>query len=187
MTTVVQADAKTRFTLRLLTSSQSSSRRRIQYILFIIKKMEVSMRNQKQHAHGHQTNLTKHQAPRTPCLNRRGRRGFGTLVEATFRELGCEVEFAFDIHAAQHKISSGRADIIILDWMLNSPCECRSYTRAGYSFVGKIQAPASSFANYYPFQRLDAAQVRLPESLFYTHADHWQKPLRRQDLARKTS
>jgi CheY-like chemotaxis protein len=112
------------------------------------------------------------------------------LVDSTFRSLGCETEFALDPREAQRKISSGKSDIIVLDWLLDSRVSADQVVARAMASLEKFERRnrrgSAGKTRIITYSGLDGHDIHLPISRHYEHVDHWQKPLRRQDLARKT-
>lgn len=107
-------------------------------------------------------------------------------VEKIFRELGAEVTFATDPNEARRKISSGKADIIILDWLLNQTTSADEVVEQAVRMLQRFSAedprPHADKPKIVTYSGLAGTEINLPESPYYQHMDHWQKPLRHTDL-----
>lgn len=107
-------------------------------------------------------------------------------LEKIFRELGAEVSFARDPNEARRKISSGKADIIILDWLLNQTTSADEVVGQAVNLLQRFSKPSDRSGADKPkivtYSGLAGAEIHLPDSPFYQHMDHWQKPLRYRDL-----
>lgn len=106
-------------------------------------------------------------------------------MEKIFRELGAVVTFALDPNEARRKISSGKADIIILDWVLNHSTSADEVMEQAVRMLQRFSTPGqpnADKAKIVTYSGLTDVEITLPESPYYQHMDHWQKPLRHTDL-----
>lgn len=110
-------------------------------------------------------------------------------VEATFRQFGCNVEFALDAQEAQRKVSAGKADIIILDWMLDHQTSADQVVQASIRRMDRFPPSRDRDRLHIPkiitFSSKDESEIYLPDSRYYKHMAHWHKPLRYPELTRK--
>jgi len=139
----------------------------------------------KGHREGHQTLLTKHPRRVPNILIVDDDVDSALNMDSMFRPLGCNVEIALDPNEAQRKISSGKADVIVLDWLLDTRTSADQVVARAIHLLEKFGTP-HHLARIITFSSLNASEVKLPFSPYYVHADHWQKPLRRPELTRKT-
>lgn len=110
-------------------------------------------------------------------------------VQKTFGQMGCNIDFAFEAEEARYKISSGKADIIILDWMLNGNTSADQVMEGAIRRLKKFGRPdggSSSKIKIITYSGKDSSDIHLPESPFFEHLDHWHKPILYPELIRKT-
>lgn len=111
------------------------------------------------------------------------------LVASIFWQLGCHTTFALDIHEAQRRIIDGKADIIILDWVLSERSMADQVLNRSIKTINKFlplrQRLSQHRAKIISYSSLESSQIRLPESQFFEHLDHWQKPMGHRDLVRR--
>lgn len=140
---------------------------------------------------GHQTSVQKHlrQIPNVLIVD--DDVDAALMIESIFREFGCTISFARNPFEAQKKMSSGKADIIVLDWLLDSRTFADKVVAQAVRRLVKFNPP-DHLAQIHKckivtYSSLDSSDVVLPESPFYIHLDHWKKPLGRTELARKAA
>jgi CheY-like chemotaxis protein len=113
------------------------------------------------------------------------------LVESIFRQFGCETTYALDSVEAKKQIISGKADIIILDWVLNEKTRADQVLLQSIKFIEKFNSLKKHLQNHkikiISYSSLNENELELPKSLYFEHFDHWQKPIGRTDLIHKTS
>ena len=108
-------------------------------------------------------------------------------IETIFRQFGCYITYATEEKEASKYISSGKADIIILDWMLNKGTLIYKSLRT----IKKFKSLRHKFLFNRPliitYSTLNRDRLCLPETNFFTHIDHWKKPLSYKEILTKTS
>lgn len=110
-------------------------------------------------------------------------------VQKTFGQMGCNIEFALDASEARRKIISGKADIIILDWMLDHRISADEIIAGAVERMRRFGGGRNGHSHrikVVTYSRRPDTEVSLPESIFFEHVGHWQKPIRYPELIRKT-
>ena len=108
-------------------------------------------------------------------------------IDAIFRMLGCETAYAIETEDAQQKIASGRFDIVVLDWYLD--------TKTGREIIeGALKRMSEDAQNHYfaspyrarviTYSALRHCEVSLPENNVFEHHGHWRKPINLASLRR---
>ena len=111
-------------------------------------------------------------------------------LEKVFREFGCDTTIASSAAEAQKHMLSRKADLVILDWMLD-------HDASADGVLTKVNQKLDRFFTQ-PFREDDKTaivthsclaqnEIKMPESGFYSHFAHWQKPLHRPLLIRNVS
>jgi CheY-like chemotaxis protein len=112
------------------------------------------------------------------------------LVASIFWQFGCNTAFALDQHEAQRRIIDGKADIIILDWKLGEQAQADHVLRQSIKTINKYMSLRERLtqhkAKIVSYSTLTDSAIHLPESHFFEHLDHWQKPMGHRDLIRRT-
>lgn len=147
------------------------------------------MINKKQPSH-HQTRVDKYPRYVPNILIVDDDVDSAVAVESIFRQFGCNVVFALDPLEAGRKMSKRKSDIIILDWMLDPIVSADEVVAEAIRHIRKFDSYTDQGNAIRPkiitYSSLDGLEINLPESPFYHHLDHWQKPLRPSELAQKT-
>lgn len=114
-------------------------------------------------------------------------------LEKTLKNLGCDIITALDAADAQKKLMAGKVDLVILDWCLDRNQEAGQVLEKVARILKKFADPVDES---HPVQRktffvthssLNESQFTVPESDFFTRLEHWQKPVHRNDLVKKTT
>ncbi|MBC7753626.1 MAG: hypothetical protein H7Z71_05260 [Moraxellaceae bacterium] len=118
-------------------------------------------------------------------------------LERTVQNLGCDTVTALDAADAQKKLMAGKIDLVILDWHLDSNIEAgeilEKVTRTLKKFSrvnnrlneDQQQGPKKTFLVTH--SSLKESEIVVPESDYFKSLGHWQKPVDRNDLVKKTS
>jgi CheY-like chemotaxis protein len=149
------------------------------------------MRNKNVNRDGHQTSLQKHprHVPRVLVVD--DDVDAVLTIGSIFREFGCEISFALDSQQAQRKMSSGKPDIVVLDWLLDAKTSADWVVAQAVHRLEKFNPP-DHLAQIHKckiitYTSLERPDVALPESPYYIHLDHWKKSLTRPELVRKAT
>lgn len=106
-------------------------------------------------------------------------------VQGPFSRLGCNVEFALSAAEAKRKISSGKADLIILDWMLDHQAMGGEIVAEAARLREKLGVHAGRPANIVTFSSKKESEIYLPDNPHFKHVAHCRKPLVGADLTRR--
>lgn len=145
---------------------------------------------QHQHRAGHETYADKHprRVPRVLIVDDDIQSAL--IVQSTFRSLGCETEFALTTRDAQRKLSAAIWDIIVLDWMLDKKVSADQVMARAIRRIEKFEILGRRAMARKPkiitYSGLDEGKIHLPNSPFYVHFGHWQKPLLRPEMAKRS-
>ncbi|MBC85877.1 MAG: hypothetical protein CL677_01765 [Bdellovibrionaceae bacterium] len=111
-------------------------------------------------------------------------------VDEIFRKFGCQTDFAIEAKDATKKISSCKADIIILDWMLNESTG-REVIEKSLRTISKFEDLQEKFCLKKPkivtYSGIKSRELNIPRSDYFEHIDHWSKPMKYDDIANRTS
>lgn len=112
------------------------------------------------------------------------------IINHTFRHCDCTIDFAFTAEQGVRKINQEWYDLILLDWNLGQ-------TTGGdlLKSVLENQTLAQKFRRYaiHGAQRIitysatEVEKLALPESSYFVHFDHWQKPLDYKTISTQVS
>jgi CheY-like chemotaxis protein len=112
------------------------------------------------------------------------------LVASIFWQFGCNTAFALDTHEAQRRIIDGKADIIILDWLLGERAQADQVLAQSIKTINKYTNLRTRLshnrAKIISYSTLKDSAILLPKSQFFEHMDHWQKPMGHNDLIHRT-
>jgi CheY-like chemotaxis protein len=107
-------------------------------------------------------------------------------VQTVFTHLGCQTTCALNWHEAAKKICALKPDIIILDWMLDHQIDAgdvvKHCTKMFQKFDGERRNRAMRRPKIITYSSLGASEIELPDTPYFDHLDHWQKPVRQRDL-----
>lgn len=111
-------------------------------------------------------------------------------LEDIFRNLGCQASCVVDMQGAQRAIESGKADLIILDWMLGLEGTAEDLLEKTIRHIAKLDH-LHKLTRHLPtkivsYSSLDGEDINVPASPYFRHLDHWQKPIDYRSLVRKT-
>jgi len=103
-------------------------------------------------------------------------------IEMIFRDIGCATSFAIERQEAIHKLKNTAADLIILDWMLDST--------TGGELIKNISASGEAYTierGYRPkvitYSGLEDNQIAFPKNRWFEHIRHWTKPINYDEVA----
>ena len=116
-------------------------------------------------------------------------------LEKTVKNLGCDTLTALDAADAQKKLMAGKVDLVILDWCLDHNLEAgqilEKVARVLRKFSKQDQDQDSDSGQkkiyFVTHSSLAENQFKIPTSEFFTRIEHWQKPIHRNDLVKKTT
>lgn len=113
------------------------------------------------------------------------------LMDSLFRSFGCHTACTLEFNEAPRKISSGKADIIILDWMLGERMMADKVLNETIYIIEKYKSLRSQFCRQrtklISFSSLAAEELHIPDNLYFEHFDHWRKPMDRTELIRRAN
>ena len=92
---------------------------------------------------------------------------------------------------AAHKMSFQHVDFIVLDWVLGNNLFGDQLLKGSNRIIDAFKDLRSHFrrqrAKVITYSALDRSQAELPESRYFEHLDHWQKPAQYSDLVTRAS
>lgn len=113
------------------------------------------------------------------------------LVDSLFRNLGCQTTCAVDPFEAKKFMVNHKADIIILDWQLGNNIMADDLLFYSIKTLNKFSNsqynPDAHKIKIVSYSSLPAGAIYVPKSPYYVHVDHWQKPINRFELIRRTT
>lgn len=111
-------------------------------------------------------------------------------IDTIFKRFGCNTTFAFDCNEARKKISSGKADVIVLDWLLDHEIKADQIVRQSVRFIEKFDGLKRRLHRKPPkvitYSSLKNSNISFPKNDYFVHHDHWQKPIMYSDVTKKT-
>ena len=109
------------------------------------------------------------------------------LIESVFAHLGCQTECTLNPAEAKKRICSQKADVIILDWVLDECTDAKKITDHCQQIFDKF---GSQRAGRKPvivtYSGLRESEIDLLKSPYFDHLEHWQKPISHQELLRRS-
>lgn len=112
-------------------------------------------------------------------------------TESIFKQLGCKTILSDGHDGASHKMSFHDVDFIVLDWMLGDNLSADQLVKKSTRIIDAYKDLRSKFHNQHAkvitYSALDRSKVQLPESEYFDHLDHWQKPVNYTELTKRAS
>lgn len=112
-------------------------------------------------------------------------------TESIFKQLGCKTILSDGHDGASHKMSFQDVDFIVLDWMLGDNLSGDQLVKKSTRIIDAYKDLRSKFHNQHAkvitYSALDRSKVHLPESEYFDHLDHWQKPVNYTELTKRAS
>lgn len=112
-------------------------------------------------------------------------------VESIFKQLGCQTEVITQPDDLPRKISSTRADYIILDWRLGDQLLASQVVERATRFIDVFSDLRQMFVHARPkvitYSALPYSEISFPKTEYFDHLDHWQKPISFSELALRFS
>ncbi len=112
-------------------------------------------------------------------------------TESIFKQLGCKTIVSDGHDGASHKMSFQDVDFIVLDWMLGNNLSADELVKKSTRIINAFKDLKSRFqhqhAKVITYSALDKSKIHLPDSEYFDHLDHWQKPVNYSELARRAS
>lgn len=109
---------------------------------------------------------------------------------AVFRQMGCKTLVSSG-EDTERIIAFGDVDFIVLDWILGETKRGSQIVEKAAKIIQNISDLRDKFHRSRPkvvtYSVLRSSQIDLPESEYFYHVDHWQKPIRQDELAMRTS
>jgi len=107
-------------------------------------------------------------------------------VETIFHHLGCQTTCALNWNEARKKMCATKPDIIILDWLLdhevNAAQVIKHCSKTFSRFDRKTNYRTQNRPQIITYSSLTDAEIDVPESPYFDHLDHWQKPIPQREL-----
>jgi len=92
------------------------------------------------------------------------------LMDSMFRQFGCTTTCTLEFNDAPKRISSGKADIIILDWMLGERMMADKVLLESIHIIDKFKSLRSQFCQHktkiISYSSLREEQLSIPESKY---------------------
>ncbi|MBC7753625.1 MAG: hypothetical protein H7Z71_05255 [Moraxellaceae bacterium] len=112
-------------------------------------------------------------------------------TESIFKQLGCKTILSDGHDGASHKMSFQDVDFIVLDWMLGDNLSADQLVKKSTRIIDAYKDLRSKFHNQHAkvitYSALDRSKVQLPQSDYFDHLDHWQKPVNYTELTKRAS
>ncbi|OFZ32047.1 MAG: hypothetical protein A2622_12515 [Bdellovibrionales bacterium RIFCSPHIGHO2_01_FULL_40_29] len=114
-----------------------------------------------------------------------------SATASIFKQLGCKTIISDGHDGASHKMSFQDVDFIVLDWMLGDNLSADELVKKSTRIIDAFTDLRNKFqlhhAKVITYSALDRSKVQLPETKYFDHLDHWQKPVNYNELARRAS
>ncbi len=112
-------------------------------------------------------------------------------TEQVFKQLGCNTTVSDGHDGVSYKMSFQNYDFIVLDWMLGGDLKGDDVVKKSVETIELFNDLRLRFESKHPkiitYSVLSGPQVRLPKNKYFSHLDHWNKPVKYNDLAFKVS
>lgn len=112
-------------------------------------------------------------------------------TESIFKQLGCKTILSDGHDGASHKMSFQDVDFIVLDWMLGDNLFADQLVKKSTRIIDAFKDLRSRFqhqhAKVITYSALDRSKVNLPQTEYFDHLDHWQKPVNYSELTKRAS
>lgn len=112
-------------------------------------------------------------------------------TQSIFKQLGCKTILSDGKDGASHKMSFKEVDFIVLDWMLGNNVSGDDLVKKSSRIIRAFEDLHSKFQKHHAkvitYSVLDRSKVGLPQSEYFEHVDHWQKPVKYSELATRAS
>jgi CheY-like chemotaxis protein len=110
------------------------------------------------------------------------------LIASIFDHLGCHTVCTLTPTDAAKSICARNVDLIILDWILDDHTDAKDVMDKCSAIFTKygIQMASDSKPKVITYSSLKASEVALLTSPYFTHLDHWQKPIPYLGLLKRT-
>ncbi|MBS1969991.1 MAG: hypothetical protein JSU04_06765 [Bdellovibrionales bacterium] len=110
-------------------------------------------------------------------------------VETIFHHLGCQTTCALNWSEALKKMCATKPDIIIMDWLLDHEVNAAQVIKHCSKTFAKFNSQASSMKyrtqnrpQVITYSSLTDAEINVPQTPYFDHLDHWQKPIPQREL-----
>lgn len=113
-------------------------------------------------------------------------------IERTLTRMGCNTLSALSMAEAQKKLLAGKIDFVILDWCLdkgllaNQLIEKVTKTFKKYLPENSESQSARRKTVFVTHSSLQEHELTAVPNDFFQYLEHWQKPIQRNDLVKKT-
>lgn len=108
-----------------------------------------------------------------------------------FKQMGCKTLISTGSDDTHRTIAFGDVDFIVLDWILGDSKRGSQVVEKAAKIIQNISDLRDKFHRDRPkvvtYSVLRSSQIDLPKSEYFYHVDHWQKPIRYDELALRTS
>lgn len=112
-------------------------------------------------------------------------------MESIFKQLGCKTIVSDGHDGASHKMSFQNVDFVVLDWILGENTYADQLVKKSARIIDSFDDLKTRFKDHnvkvITYSALDHSKVKLPENQYFEHLDHWQKPVRYDELAARAS
>jgi CheY-like chemotaxis protein len=112
-------------------------------------------------------------------------------LELIFRQLGCETTMITNPNDLHRKISMGDSDFIVLDWMLSERIQADQVVEKAARVIDSFSDLKEKFQHTQPkiitHSVLGKGAIHMPNTGYFKHLDHWQKPISHYELTTRTS
>jgi DNA-binding response OmpR family regulator len=113
------------------------------------------------------------------------------LMDSMFRQFGCATTCTLEFQDAPKRICAGKADIIILDWMLGERVMADRVLLESIHLIDKFKSLRSQFCQHktkiISYSSLSEDQLKIPSNRYFEHFDHWRKPMGRHELVHRAN
>lgn len=107
-------------------------------------------------------------------------------TELMFKQLGCRTHVVCEPADMHRKISFEAPDLIILDWNLDRGLHGDDVVERAGRLIDAFSDLRARFGSAPPkvvtHSVVDMEQIEVPRSDYFLHLDHWQKPLKHEEL-----
>ena len=104
------------------------------------------------------------------------------IVATVFWQLNCNTMFVTDGGDAQRRLVGGKADLVILDWVLGEKLHADQVLEKCIHIIDKYRDPSRGKIKLITYSGLSEANIQLPQNQYFEHLAHWQKPINPRHL-----
>lgn len=111
-------------------------------------------------------------------------------IDRIFKGFGCATNCVYNFKDALQKINRHKYDVIVLDWMLDKGTGgdlIEEFLRTHEEVMLRDSLPIIERSRIVTYSGTSASGVKMPYNNFFMHVDHWDKPMKYNDMITRAS